>query len=166
MTDGVDGLQENDRTALAELYRRYANWLRTRIASRFGAQFAEDLMQETWIRIAPYQARGTIKHPKALLFKIACNLAIDAARDPWRRTQALIDGGDGEAVPEAGSQVEALVLKQTILSLPEPLRDVFVLSRFGGLTYEQIGGRLGISARTVEERMARARAHCAARLGL
>ena len=65
---------------------------------------------------------------------------------------------------ETPAQADELLMKQLVLGLPEPLRDVFVLSRFGGLSNSQIGEQLGISPKTVEWRMTKALAHCAAQL--
>ncbi|QIH72034.1 hypothetical protein GYM46_03055 [Brevundimonas mediterranea] len=42
------------------------------------------------------------------------------------------------------------VLKGAILRLPTRLRDVFVLHRFGRLTYDEIGLRLGIAPEAVK----------------
>lgn len=165
MTDGLNELRQGGRSGLADLYRRYSVWLTARVAHRFGTDQAEDLVQETWLRIAPYQASGEIRHPKALLLRIASNLAIDAGRRGGNRRSAF-EEGEPTVPADPAPQAELLLMKQVILSLPQPLRDVFVLSRFACLTYDQIGERLGISTKTVEWRMKKALAHCAARLRL
>lgn len=70
-------------------------------------------------------------------------------------------GAGGSGIHQA-IQADEVFARQIILGLPQPLRDVFVLSRFGGLTNEQIAEQLGIRPKTVEWRMTKALAHCAA----
>lgn len=136
-----------------DLYRTHSGWLRRRILSRFGDVMADDIVQETYIRIAPYQAQGVIRQPKALLLKIAVSLIAEEGRRMQRRNRLA-----HQTTPwtEAPSQTETVLLKQLILGLPQPERDIFMLSRFGGLTNEQIAGRLGLSVKTVERRISRA----------
>ncbi|MBI2260704.1 MAG: RNA polymerase sigma factor [Caulobacterales bacterium] len=150
---------------MSQLYKRYSTWLRNRLVRRYGVQDADDLFQETWLRIAPYQAIGEIRHPQALLMRIASNLAADrmARRVHRSRHAAEVSQSDGWGC-EMPHQAAEVLAKQLVLGLPEPLRDVFVLSRFGGLTNSQIGEQLGISPKTVEWRMTKALAHCAAQL--
>jgi RNA polymerase sigma-70 factor (ECF subfamily) len=52
-------------------------WLR----SRFGTQCdVDDLVQETYLRIAQARARGEVQAPKAFLFATARNVALDQIR--------------------------------------------------------------------------------------
>jgi RNA polymerase sigma-70 factor (ECF subfamily) len=145
------------------LYRQYAAWLKARLSRRYGGD-VEDLVQETYLRIEPYSRAREIRHPRALLMTIASNVAIDAARRRGREWRAGGWEDDDVRMGEDGGQPEHLLLKQIILSLPPHLRSVFILSRFGNLTYAEIGERLGISQKTVEWRMSKALAHCAAQL--
>jgi len=144
------------------LYRRYAAWLARTLDRRFGRVLgdgAEDLVHEAYIRIAPLGAAGQIRHPRALLLKIAVNLAHDRVRQTARARSA--DALIGAAAEKADTwslvdQDAALLLKQAVLSLPRPLRDVFMLSRFAGAPNQEIADRLGIAVKTVEWRMTRA----------
>lgn len=145
-----------------DFYGQYSAWLRQRLVRRYGYQEADDLAQETWLRFMPYHANGDVVRPRALLLTIAGNLAADLGRRQKRRGAAM--ASSHLISHEAPLQAEELTVKELILSLPRPLRDVFVLSRFGGLTNRQIAEQLGISPKTVEWRMTKALAHCAAQL--
>ncbi|KDP95401.1 hypothetical protein ER13_02160 [Brevundimonas sp. EAKA] len=161
MTVRIPKPQKYGRDA-SELYEQHASWLRTAIAKRYGRQNADDLAQEVWARVIPYQNRVRVRSARAFLLKVAANLFWDSLR----RSGGSVYGQERHVEPRMGwdlsTQNEVVFAKQLILSLPQPLRDVFVLSRFGGLTNEQIAEQLGIRPKTVEWRMTKALAHCAA----
>lgn len=146
---------------LGELYRQYSAWLTTRLRRRFGDE-AEDLVQEAWLRATAYSKAEAIRHPRALLLRIAENLAIDRRR----RAPPAACPLDLDAHCEPATQVDLVLLKQIVLTMPVHLRDVFVLSRFAHLEYQEIAERLGLPLTTVQWRMRKAVEYCAARLGL
>ena len=144
------------------LYRRYAAWLNRRLRARIGPDDAADVVQETYIRIAPF-ADGGIAHPRAFLLRVALNLVRDDAKHRRRRpSDADLQSPESEGAP----QFDQVLLAQIIRSMPQLYRDVFVLSRFGGMTYPEIAQSLEISVKTVEWRMSRALEYCASRLDL
>lgn len=163
-TVGTRKLSEHRlRTLLDNFYRLYSPLVTARIRKRFGWD-AEDVVQEAWLWIIPMSAQAPIRHPKALLFKVASNIAITRARQIRRRQEILAASLTGEVTAYSADQPEAVLLRQITLGLPRPLRDVFVLSRIGGLSNDQIAEQLGISPKTVEWRMTKALAYCAAQL--
>jgi RNA polymerase sigma-70 factor (ECF subfamily) len=54
---------------------------------------------------------------------------------------------------------------QALSALPERTRAVFMLYHFQGLSHADIGRRLGIAIRTVEDHIARANAHLLKAMG-
>lgn len=153
--------QQDQRAGLDGLYRRYGNWLTARLRHRYG-EAAEDLVQETYLRVAPYQARGAIRFPKALLLRIARNIAIDQSREAdVARTYAAAHPTRDHLDAQQHSD---LATKEAILSLPDDLRDVFVLNKVVGLTYEEVAARTDLSVKAVEWRLSRALIHCASQL--
>lgn len=146
-----------------EIYRSHSHWLIRFLRRRFGRQEAEDLAQETYLRL--FASKADLHNPRAFLAKVALN----AARDQIRRRAVrpiLVSADATDPASVAASQSETVLLKQAVLALPPRLQEVFVLSRFAGLTYEEIANRLGIAVKTVEGRMTRALALCAAVLDM
>ena len=165
--DGRTPLGAECAANVDRLYREYSGWLGKILSIRLRSSAVEvdDIVQETYLRVARYPPDAAGRHPKALLLRIAVNLA----RDHMRRN--VVRGGlaSDEASQPAATAVDAeqhhlLQLKDVIMNLPPIYRDVFVLSRFTGLTYEEIASHVGISVKTVEWRMSRALALCADRM--
>lgn len=149
----------DERDDLDQLYRRYAPWLAAMLRRRFGRGIeadADDLVQETYARLAPQDATR-IERPQALLMRVASNLARDLLRRRAVRARhawSLQNGPDIERTAE--SALDILLAKEAILAIDERYLDVFVLRRFHGLTYEQIAARCGLTVKSVEWRLARA----------
>jgi RNA polymerase sigma-70 factor (ECF subfamily) len=143
------------------------------LARRLGnGAAAEDLAQEAWLRIT--DGGGTaIADPRAYLFRIAANLAIDYQRRERRRRlsaaeiEALLDIPDDapDAVSTVVARDELAALQQALAELPARRRTIFLAARLGNQTHREIAARHGVSTRAVEINVQRALAHCADRLG-
>ncbi|AYG95649.1 RNA polymerase sigma factor [Brevundimonas naejangsanensis] len=159
----VNELEPDGLEGLNALYRQYARWLAGRLRAHVDPDQAADVVQETYLRAAPYSAGG-IRHPRAFLLRIAMNVVRDESRCRKRRGSSepfteLADPG------EAAGQVEALMMKKAVLTMPALYREVFVLSRFAGMSYPEIAAARGLSVKAVEWRMSKALQHCVEQLG-
>jgi RNA polymerase sigma-70 factor (ECF subfamily) len=156
------GVAEDGPGELETIYREHRGWLIAFLRRRFGHEMAEDLAQEAFAR--SLSARTSIRRPRAFLIRVALNTARNQIRDAEVRPRLTAEGPESQNASAPADQVDLLALKETILALPPKLRDVFILSRFGGLTYEEIGAQLGIPVKTVEWRMSKAIRLCVARM--
>ena len=155
-----------------QVFSACAKELRSFLTRRLGcAETAADLVQDTYIRLATRQGE-THSNPRALVFRIAANLATDHARH--RQVRERADAGCPD-VPDPASpapQPDAMVLarqehdllKKAIAELPEKRRTVFLLRTSQELSYGQIAERLGISVSAVEKHMSKAILHCRTRM--
>ncbi|WP_129774400.1 RNA polymerase sigma factor [Peristeroidobacter soli] len=123
---------------------------------------ADDLTQETYLRVARLDETTDVKNWRALILRIARNLAIDHLRGRERRFEveqemdALYDVTD--EAPGAGETLaneESLrLLESTLLELPPVPRRVLELYRQHGYSHPEIARELGLSVRTVARHMA------------
>lgn len=127
---------------------------------------AEDLLQETLIRIARglpgFAGRSSLK---TWSFSIATRVAADHFRKPVNRVQ-VVEVDDSAEVPDSDVAVdERLVfdemnhcVRQVIDSLPEDYRSALVLHDLEGHTAAEIAEICGCSLPTAKIRIHRARA--------
>lgn len=134
------------------------------IASRAGADEAEDLAQEALLRTVEAGAKARVDAPLHLLFRIARNAVIDRLRSKGRAA-ALFRAGEADAADPTANPERILIASErlrkalaTIDAMPPRRREVFLLHRLEGLSYAQIARRAGISIKTVEKHMALAMA--------
>lgn len=146
-----------------QVYRTHGNWLYRFFRRRFGPQEAQDLTQETFVRVVG--ANIEIRDPRAFLTRVALNTVRDQSRRAAVRPVLVSDETTFQAAATPAHLEHQLLLEQIVLSLPPRLREVFFLSRFVGLTYVEIAHRCGISVKTVEARMTKALAICTALMG-
>lgn len=133
---------------------------------------AADMVQEVFARLFALDNPDMIRHPRAFLYRIARNLALDANRKSSVRKRYLIDLGELEDAPSAAPPPDHLLegrqlrraLDQTIANMPPRRRDVFMLYRFGGMKQAEIAEKLGISTTMVERHLMKAMAQCKQRL--
>lgn len=139
-------------------WRAHLVWLREAMRRRFGADLADDITHDAYLRVAHRPSPGPVQNPRGLLMTTATNLARDAFRrervradHAARAPEALGGGGFAGRAAEDDLQV-----KQAILSLPPKLREVLLLSKIGGLTNREIAQRYGLSVRAIDKRLQKA----------
>ena len=143
-----------------------------RLTRRLGsADFASDVLQETYLRLEGMKDIGPVRSPKAYLFEIALNIANDRKRAESRRltvdeVDRLLeipdDRPDAARVLEDRSEIERL--RSAIAELPERRRQVLLLSRVEGMPNREIAKLFGVTVRTIEIDLKQAVEHCAERL--
>ena len=133
-----------------------------RYANRFVRDqlIAEEITQEVFMYL--WEKRGQITIQSSLssyLFSAAKNRSINYLKLELPKMQAQTDISDLEIGltqesndPWRTEQVERFV-KKAIDELPKKCKEIFVLSRNAGLTYDEIAEELDISKKTVENQM-------------
>jgi RNA polymerase sigma-70 factor (ECF subfamily) len=160
----TNGIPNEASLSLDEIIGKYHPMLLAFVRGRIAvAHEAEDVVQETWLRSFAVISSGTVLNVKAYLHRAVRNLMIDRLRSEER----MIVSSDEEALMTARDlrvdvERELLVrdalrrIELALQGMPAKSRDVFVLARIEGMSYADIGRKLGITRQTVREHMMRA----------
>lgn len=143
--------------------------LRTFLRGRFpNLRDVDDLIQETYARFFRARSSSKIREPRAYLFATARHAAFDhyrrnrnvAARSLGETELESVVEDSPNAAENASRGQELEMLNQAIEALPDRCKEVLKLRRFQGLSYREIGEKLGISENTVNAQLAIAMVRC------
>ncbi|WP_256361418.1 sigma-70 family RNA polymerase sigma factor [Methylomonas koyamae] len=138
-------------------------WLEKRVQDRLQA---EDHAHDTFLSVIASNQTSNLHEPRAYLVTIAKRLLINH----WRRAtieQAYLERLAAHPEQMAPSPEENAVILETLreiddllCQLPAKVRKAFLMAQLDGLTYAEIGRRLGVSDRMVRKYMAQAMLQC------
>jgi RNA polymerase sigma-70 factor (ECF subfamily) len=145
-------VQAGSESALGTLVERWRSPLFGFLARR-GADDADDLFQETWLRVVRARRRyDPGRRFSTWLFQIANNLC----RDRFRRSAVARRGraayAEHPAAPASAPDVR-LDLERRLGALPDRLREVLVLRYYRDLGEREIAELLEIPPGTVKSRL-------------
>ena len=143
------------------IYVTNANNLRNFLYYKYGdLKAAEDVVQESFIKLWVNCTKVAIEKAKSFLFTVANNLFIDIKRHEKIVLNYKKQGNSSvnKETPEFIMQEKEFMdkLQHTIGSLPDKQREVFLLNRIDKKTYKEIAEMLDLSVKAVEKRMQKA----------
>lgn len=139
-------------TQIEDLFHRHREELIPRLVRMVNSRdTAADLMQETYVKLLALVNTQVVDHPRALLHRIATNLAIDYLRKQKSPFHAVDSLDAAMEVPCGMPSQERTVLgkerfeffMKAIDNLPPRTREAFLLYRVYGLAHGDIRKRSG-----------------------
>lgn len=149
--------QQGDLSAASDLVTRVSPALHRFFMVQFlSRRYADDLLQETWLRI--HQVRHTYRPGEPVLpwiYAIARHIRVDQYRKARRvedREQQV------ERLPEAAvfDRASGPDLDALLGSLPESQRDVIVMLKVSGMSLEEVARATSSSVGSVKQKAHRA----------
>lgn len=137
-----------DRPRIYSWYEQYKNGIfRYALAITKDRYLAEDILQETFVKVLSGGIRCAAGKEQAWLYRIARNLCYDHLRKAKRERACA------EIPAQAEGRLEYIEL---IASLNSVEQEIVTLKIVGGMSHKEIGSVLGISASAAQKRYERA----------
>jgi RNA polymerase sigma-70 factor (family 1) len=155
---------ESDESAFAVIFHRYKS-----ILFAYGMKItkshtaAEELVQECFVKL--WLAREnltTIDNPVGYLHMMARNAGVDYLRrlsldaGLQKKVWAGISETENPTLQKVQVSETQRLIDEAIAQLPPQQREVSLLSRYEGLSYEQIGRQMDIAGNTVKNHLVKA----------
>jgi RNA polymerase sigma-70 factor (ECF subfamily) len=166
-------MAEDRKKTISAVFLATYNELSRHLSRRLARKAdAEDVLQNTFLRIQKIPADAEIANPRSYLFRMADNLAIDHTRSQRAierhvKTEEPVDKADESPLPERVVDYRQRLsrLRQAVSELPDRQRQVFLMHKFDGMSHAEIANELGITKSAVEKLIMKALAHLRDRVG-
>ncbi len=150
---------EEDR--FEEIYRQYAtDVLRFSYFYLGNKEQAEDVTQDTFMRLLTSSPDLKEGSAKAWLLKVALNRCKDLWRNSWAR-RVIVGSPMLELLPDDTSRIEDRqekeILLQAVNKLPSAFKEVILLYYYQQFSIPEISNMLNVSQGTISSRLSRAR---------
>ncbi|SBT18678.1 RNA polymerase sigma factor SigM [Marinomonas gallaica] len=155
-------------TAITKMYQEYRYNIFYHLMSMVkNREIAEDLLQDTFVRLTKVPGIEVIREPKAFLMKISTNLALDHLRQ--QKKAPIFDSEDAYAEITSSDldQLETIIkernltqLKQAISHLPDRAKEALILARLNEMTLKEVAKEMNISQTMVEKHLKNALQKC------
>lgn len=159
-----DSDSNSEEEELTSVFLQNLSQLRFYLSSYFRArEDIEDILQEAYLRAITAGRVNKIRAPKAFLYKVAKNLAINHRTKASNRLTDSVEDFDDLGVlvntisPEQNTDEnrQFIVFSKAVSLLPSQCRQAFVLKKVYGLPNAEIAERMNISVSTVDKHLAK-----------
>lgn len=157
-------LREGDTGAFANIYNQYKatlylHALRTLNNPDESTDLVQEVFTNLWDKRATFELKSTIANYLygAIRNRVLNYIARQNTRAQYAKAiQEFLDKGEFITDNLIREKELAAIIEREITSLPEKMRQVFLLSRNTELSHKEIGDQLGISDKTVKKQVANA----------
>ena len=165
----LKGIRSGDKSAFEQVYMTYYDLLYHLSLQYLGeTSIAEEVVQDAFLKL--WEVRNDLKpdsNIKNYLYTITKNNCLSQLRKTHLHKTPVSDARFLEmqfnyealvSIPDNVIEFEELKAKieASIDSLPDDLREVFIMNRFEDLKYKEIADKLNLSPKTIEARMSKA----------
>lgn len=152
---------------IESLYGEHHGWLKSWLTRKLQSAFdADDIAQDTFVRIMRGESLSAIRDPRSFLCTVAKRVMIDlfrrnALEKAWLEMLEQLPEDSLPSPEVRQSQLETLqLLDQMLDGLGNKAREAFLLSQLEGMAYADIAARLNVSVSSVKKYVAKAVEHC------
>lgn len=153
-------VREGDLKAYETIFKTHYSGM-TRYATSIvrdltiGEEIAQEVLMYIWEKRAQINLTGSLK---SYLFSSVKNKCINYIKLELPKLQSTTDldqvrGYSSTGMTVDDSELMKRKIQHAIDQLPEKCKNIFILSRYGGLTYNEIAEELDISVKTVENQV-------------
>lgn len=140
------------------IFKKYAKDLKRHLYYKYkDLESAEDVLQETFIKLWKNCKKVSLEKAKSYLYTLANNNFLDIKKHEkvvLNHQKGFVNYNSSESPEFLLIEKEFLLkVERVIANLPEKQREVFLMSRIEKMKYKEIAIELNISVKAIEKRM-------------